>query len=202
MSAPLFTSDHIPRESRNPLTATLSGTPKFQIAPCTHGRGLVATEAISADEVVAVFPIDYIVGTTTFYYGWTQYHQRQPDAYTMEFQSAYFECTVRGLPSTAPHGPFAQAHLLNDVKQTAGIPTRAEYERDASVHANAAFVDCGDMIVAETLRPVAKGEEIVVAYGYTYWAPSIEGIVARAIDAAVHAVVCIQLANQRRFSKA
>ena len=189
----VFTSDHIPRDRRNPLLSTLAGTPKFQIAECTHGRGLVATEDIPANEVVAVYPMDYIVGTTTFYYAWARYNQRMPDRYTMEFQSPYFGATVRGVPSTAPHTAFAHAHLLNDVKQTVGVPTRSEYEQDAKKHANVAFVDCSDMIVAETLRPVSKGDELLVAYGYTYWAPSVEGIAFRAIAAAVYTAVSTEL---------
>jgi len=196
----VFTCDHIPRDPRNPLLSTLSGTPKFQIAECTYGRGLVAVEDIPAHEVIAVYPMDYIIGTTTFYYAWTRYNQRMSDGYAIEFQSPYFEATVRGMPSTAPHAAFAHAHLLNDVKQTEGVPTRREYEQDTKTHANVAFVDCNDMIVAETLRPVSKGEEFLVAYGYTYWAPPIEEIALRAIAEAVYTVVCIELEKRENGS--
>lgn len=188
-----FSSDDVPRESRNPLLATLHARPRFVVRDdCAHGTGLVASEDVGANEVVAVYPIDFVVGTGfTFYYAWTAYDSCMPDTYTMEIDSAYFGTVVRCRPSSGPgvHGPFAKAHLINDVKQGPGIPTRREYERDASVHANVAFVDCTDLVVAETTRPVAKGTEFRASYGYTYWAPSIAGIAERAVASGIREAV-------------
>jgi len=186
-----FSCEDVPREARNPLTATLSALPRFTVCDtCTHGRGLVATEDVGADEVIAVYPIDFVVsGFPTFYYAWSPYHSCMPHTYIMEIDSAYFGSVIRGVPASREHAPFAKAHLINDVKQRPGIPTRREYERDAALHANVAFIDCLDMVVAQTIKPVAKGSEFLAAYGHSYWAPSISDIAKRCIEAGIRTAV-------------
>lgn len=197
-----FSCEDVPAEPRNPLMATLSARPRFAVCDaCTHGTGLVATEDIGANEIVAVYPMDFIVTDfPTFYYAWTPYSSCMPHTYEMKIKSSYFDAIVVGVPSASKkHAPFAKAHFINDVKQRPGIPTRAEYERDAKRHANVNFVDCVDLVVAQTLKPIAKGTELLTAYGYSYWAPSVPQIakcvIAAGLREAVSQLLQLQLSS-------
>lgn len=198
MAAPprMFTTADIPADpGRNPLLAALHGRPKFRVAVGEHGRGLVATAPIAPKEVVASYPIDYIVGPPTFYYAWNTYANALPAEYSIEIDSAYFAAVVRAVPAAGPHHPFAQAHLLNDVKTEPGPPTRSQYATDAAARANVTLVDCGDLVVAEAARTISPGEELLVAYGWHYWVTPIQEVAPRAIARGIQQAVAAQLAG-------
>jgi len=192
-----LTAEDIPVEVRNPLLATVAARPVARVGPAAHGRGLFAAEPLGAGQVAAAYPADFIVGGTTFYYAWASYGDRMSSRYAVLMDSAFFGEPVMIVPSCRldRHTAFQRAHFINDVKACPGIPTRAEYARDQKRHENARLVNCGDLLVAETTRAVAAGEELLLAYGWRYWAQPIDELPRRVLDRAVFEAVCARLAG-------